>query len=158
MSGGRFGTGLPSFRQGRLVSCSTYTCVQVECKVKAGGLAPGKGLPFTLGMTFKAEAAANEDANRFAVRTVMQRRTPTVSRDYVYETTEFYSVEAALLVMVTAYWPYALGIFIGLLLLLALILALWKSNAFSKMRVFKKQMDEEEKRDRQSVRAAQQES
>ena len=44
---------------------------------------------------------------------------------------------------------YAVGAIIGILMLLILILALWKSNAFSKMRIFNNKLEDELKQNKQ---------
>lgn len=47
----------------------------------------------------------------------------------------------------TPYFSYALGVGIGLIMLALLVIALWKSNAFSKMRIFKTKLEDEQKGD-----------
>jgi hypothetical protein len=113
--------------------------------------------------------ADEDDANGFAVRTLIHR-SDTVNRDYVSVTHNFYSAEFyALSGLGAEWWHYLVGALLGLVLLGALIAALWKMNcfskvlkdlfnefifnnlSFSKMRFFKKQQEDEENLDKRKT-------
>ena len=66
------------------------------------------------------------------------------SQEYFAHTTEFYSVDVELSVALAESWHYIVGGLAGLVLFVAFLLALWKANVFSKMRIFKKHLDVEE--------------
>ena len=73
-----------------------------------------------------------------------QKGLAAASQDFVAYTTEFYSVDVAFNVALAESWHYIVGCVAGLVLVAALIAALWKANVFSRMRIFKKHVDAEE--------------
>ena len=52
--------------------------------------------------------------------------------------------------MIIKRWPVFLGVFLVLLIVAFILFALYKTNSFSKMRIYKNQLDEEEKKHRNS--------
>ena len=89
----------------------------------------------------RSEAANEHESRQFALRSLMQVKG---SQEYFAYTTEFYSVDVALSVALAESWHYIVGGLAGLVLFVAFLLALWKANVFSKMRIFKKHLDAEE--------------
>ena len=81
-----------------------------------------------------------------------QKGSAAASQEFVAYTTEFYSVHVALNVALAQSWHYIVGCVAGLILVVALIAALWKANVFSRMRIFKKHVDAEEDMVRASQR------
>jgi hypothetical protein len=52
--------------------------------------------------------------------------------------------------MIVRRWPVFLGVFIVLLIVAFILFALYKTNSFNKMRIYKGQLEEEEKLHRSS--------
>ena len=76
---------------------------------------------------------------------MQQKRSVTAtSHDFAASTTEFYSVDLALNMALAENWHYFVGGLAGLVMFVALIIVLWKSNVFSRVRIFKKHLDAEE--------------
>ena len=137
---GRIYTGLSGGTSGsKLVSCGTSNCYLYKCHLKKGKLKRDQAITVELRMLFNAERA-NEEHNflRYYVRTLIKTPSATV---YGALTTEFYAVGAAS-ALVQNIVPFIVGTIIGILLLLVILAMLWKSGAFSKMRIFQKRMDE----------------
>lgn len=74
----------------------------------------------------------------------MQQKRSAAGRDFAASTTEFYSIDMALNVALAESWHYIVGGLAGLVLVVALIVALWKAKVFSRVRIFKKHLDAEE--------------
>ena len=47
------------------------------------------------------------------------------------------------------YWPHALGVLLAIILLTLIVVLLWKTKAFSKMRIFRNKMDEAQNQGKQ---------
>jgi hypothetical protein len=127
-----------------LVSCGTYNCKILSCSLPKGAVA-GSGEALLVNLAFDPVAASKRHEGvrkNFAVVTLARASESNSPQDFAFITTELFSGHAS---FVQESWPYLVGAGIGLILLVMLVIVLWKSKAFSKMRIYKSQLEDAQK-------------
>ena len=80
--------------------------------------------------------------DHFSIWTALSFKATNIDKDYLTESTDFISNRSGnWQAKIVEYWPIAVGLFIGIVVLASVIYALFKAGALRKLRFF--QMDDD---------------
>lgn len=138
---GRFDIGAPTNQYSYSLACNTANCLVAECSVSRGW---AKETPYDIkvNMEFRTkEAKLERKHDSFAMFSHFETILPDQQGTYLHSVTEFTSGAVDNL---SSYWPIFIGAGIVFFILVVVLYALYKTNSFDKMRIYKSKLQHEQ--------------
>lgn len=124
------------------ISCTSYDCVVHRCKIyEKWARGDSKSVKIKMKLQSSLFAKANsklQKLDHFSVWTSISFKAGSNDTSYISESTDFVSNRSGnWQARIVEYWPIAVGLFVGIVVLAVLIYAFFKAGGLKKLRFFR---------------------
>ena len=123
------------------ISCTGYDCIVYQCKIhERWAKGDSKSVRIKMELQsglFVGTKSELQKFDHFSVWTAISFKAASSDKDYLAESTDFISNRSGnWQAKIVEYWPIAVGLFIGIVVLASVVYALFKAGALRKLRFF----------------------